>query len=83
MHVCVPDIRHLGTYANTRNSGTFELRMRHNFVALNGHVPIYCCIGVLLVPNSIFSDEIEHLSRIYAVARFNSRQQHYDGDESL
>ena len=72
-----PRIRHLGTYADTRwrNSATCEKRRRHNFVTLNGHVSIYCSLGISLVPNYIFSDEIEHLSGIYAVARFNSRQQ--------
>ena len=54
---------------------TFELRMRHNFVALNGHVSICCFLGMSLVPNYIFSDEIENLYGIYAVAGFNSRLQ--------
>ena len=65
----------LGTYADTRNIAAFELCMRHNFVVLNGHVPIYCFLGISLVPKYTFSDEVEHLSRIYDVARFNLQQQ--------
>ena len=38
------------------------------FVSLNGHVLIYCFPGILLVPNYVFSDEIEHLSRIYMLS---------------
>ena len=43
--------------------------MRHNFVALNGHLPICCFLGISLVPNDILSDKIEHLSRIVGTAK--------------
>ena len=75
MQVCISDIRHLRTYDDMRNSATFYLACDTNFVALNGHMPIYCFLGISLVLNYIFSDEIEHLSKIYAVAHFNSGQQ--------
>ena len=52
-----------------RNKGTTQ------FVALSNHVSIYCFLGISLVLDYIFPDEIEHLCRIYAVARFDSRQQ--------
>ena len=77
MCLCISDIRHLGTCADMRNNARFELRMQHNFVALNGHLPIYCFLGISLVLNNIFCHEIEHLSRTYAVTRFNSGQQQY------
>ena len=74
---CVSDIHHLGTRADTRNRATFELFMRHNFVALNGHVLIYCFFGISLVLNCIFSDETEHLSRIYMLSLVLTRDSNY------
>ena len=56
-------IRHLETYADTtwRYSATYELRMLHNFVAMNGHLPIYCFLGISLVPNYILSIFLEYV----------------------
>ena len=78
-HTRVSDIRRLGTYAdistaNEKNNGA-TLELRHKVVASIDHVPIYCFPGISLVLDYTFSDEIEHLSRMYAVARFDSRQQ--------
>ena len=64
---CVSDICHLGTDADTtteKNDNGVTLELRHKFVALSGHVYIYCFPWISLVLDYIFSDEIEHLSRI-------------------
>ena len=78
-HTCISDIRHLGTYADistaTEKNNSATLELRHKFVPLSDHVPIYCFPGISLVLDYIFSDEIENFSRVYAVASQNSRQQ--------
>ena len=49
-----------------------------SFVLLGFHWS--CFTAISLVPNNIvFAQKIEHLSPLYAVARFNSRQQLLDG----